>query len=391
MTTILKTPYVNSFECLGADCADTCCKGWGMQLDVHTKQKYEGTPELMEAVTTGEAEWIMKRDPNTDYCIKFQDGLCGIQAKYGADYLGDACHFFPRITRHMGEHLIMTASLSCPEIARLALFTTNDTDWKTGNIDRLPASLVDYTVEEIGANGGIAIHQAFIEACLCDDTPAERLLARFLSVVHSLRMLDMASWEAAVPFYLKNADGRLPPAEHDPNDAFNLLYALVGLVDASTATQRPRLERTIKEMEIALDASFTRNPLLIQTSDESYSAWVAMQRRWDAEWSPELNITLKRWLRAELSTNFFPFAGLGESMVERCLLIAVRFATVRLALQSCCVIHNGIPPEEEIIRVIQSLARFLGHLADPTLSLKIYEETGWTKEARLRALVGDFK
>ncbi len=391
MTAIRQTSYVADFECLGADCADTCCKGWGMQLDVHTKEKYADKPDLMEAVSTGEAEWIMKRDPETDYCVKFDNGLCGIQAKYGEEYLGDACNFFPRITRHMGEQMIMTASLSCPEIARLALFTDNDTNWKESTIDRLPASLVDYTIAEIGAEGGVNIHQAFIEACLVNNTNAERLLSRFLSVVHSLRMLDMNTWEAAVPFYLKTADLRLLPAEHSPNDPFNLLYALVGLVDASRPTPRPRLERTIKEMEIALDASFVKDPLRIQTSDNSYPAWHNMERRWRREWAPELDIVLKRWLRAELSTNFFPFAGLGSSMVERCILIAVRFATVRLAIQSCCVIHDGIPPEAEIIRVIQSLARFLGHLADPTLSLKIYEETGWTKEARLRALVGDFE
>jgi hypothetical protein len=39
--------------------------------------------------------------------------------------------------------------------------------------------------------------------------------------------------------------------------------------------------------------------------------------------------------------------------------------------------------------VIQSLARFLDHLADPTFSLMAYEEAGWHKEGRLRGLIGD--
>lgn len=391
MTAIHKTPYVATFECLGADCADTCCKGWGMQLDVETKEKYEKIPELQDAFDTGEAEWIMKRDPKTDYCTKFDNGLCSIHAKYGDDMLGDACNFFPRITRKVGSEMLMTASLSCPEVARLALLQENSTNNVEGTTNRVPASLIDYASSEISDTDMLAVHQGFVNACT-DDTAAssERCVSRILSVLVSMEMLGKNSWAAAVPFYLNNADSRLQASEQSLNDPFNLLYALVGLIEASRPTSRPRLEQTIAEMESALKVTFTKDPLMIQSNEDSYPAWQNMQQRWDDEWSSELDIILKRWLRAELSTSFFPFAGLGNTKAERGILMAVRFATVRLALQSSCVAHNGIPPEEEIIRVVQSLARFLGHLADPTLSLKIYEETGWVKEARLRALVGDF-
>ena len=71
--------FVEKFQCLGDKCEDTCCKGWGMQLDPVRKKLYEKeAPELMDAVTSGEAELIMKRDPETDYCVKFDDGWCSI-------------------------------------------------------------------------------------------------------------------------------------------------------------------------------------------------------------------------------------------------------------------------------------------------------------------------
>jgi len=354
MTEILKTPYVANFECLGADCADTCCKGWGMQLDIETKEKYDKIPELQDAFDTGEAEWIMKRDPKTDYCTKFDNGLCGIHAKYG-DLLSD-----------------------------------NSPNSVASDISRVPASLVDYASDTLSDDDMLAIHHAFINGCLNDTANAERTVSRILSVIISMEMLDSGTWAAATPFYLNNADSRLQPAEPNINDPFNLLYALKGLIDASRPTSRPRLEQTIADIENALDVSFTQDPLMIQTTDNSYPAWQAMEQRWRDEWSGALDTILKRWLRAELSTSFFPFAGLGDTMAERGILMAVRFATVRLALQSACIAHKGIPPEEDIIRVVQSLARFLGHLADPTFSLKIYEELGWIKESRLRALVGDF-
>lgn len=41
-----------------------------------------------------------------------------------------------------------------------------------------------------------------------------------------------------------------------------------------------------------------------------------------------------------------------------------------------------------MVEIIQILSRFCDHLADATLSLKIYSETGWVRESRLRAIVG---
>jgi len=40
-----------------------------------------------------------------------------------------------------------------------------------------------------------------------------------------------------------------------------------------------------------------------------------------------------------------------------------------------------------VVRIIQSLSRLLDHLGDPAFSLKIYAETGWIKEARMRGLL----
>jgi hypothetical protein len=65
----------------------------------------------------------------------------------------------------------------------------------------------------------------------------------------------------------------------------------------------------------------------------------------------------------------------------------VRFATFKLALMSASVIHKIELPEETVVRIAQSLSRFLDHLGDAYFSLKIYGETGWDQEARLRGLL----
>jgi hypothetical protein len=111
--------------------------------------------------------------------------------------------------------------------------------------------------------------------------------------------------------------------------------------------------------------------------------------RWQKKAAAALDGTLKRWIAAQLSMASFPFAGFGGDVLERAIILAVRFATVKLALKAQ-VDENGVPPPpEKVVEVVQSIARFTDHLADPTFSIMAYNEVGWSKERRLRALVGD--
>lgn len=360
-----------------------------MQLSAQTVAKYEAeAPELLDAVTSGEAEHIMKRDPETDYCVKFDKGWCGVHAKYGEDFLGDACHFFPRVTRKLGDAHLMTGSLSCPEMVRLGL--THGFDLVDGDTDRLPHSLKDYRHEALEQDKALQVHRFFLQAVIADDISPERAMAKLRSVAASMQAVDVASWGMAAEFYWKNADARLPTAEGNAADPFNLLNALQGLVGASKKTKRPRLDQTLSEMSLALETKLDWETLGITTGAGSLAAFEQMQNQWHTQWSAHFAPMLKSWLQAQLSVACFPYAGLGDTLTDRATLLGVRFATLKLALMSACAVQETIISEDDTVRVIQSLARFLDHLADPTLSLQIYSETGWVREARLRSVIGDY-
>ena len=382
---------VSAFRCLGDQCEDTCCKGWGMQLSQQTVDMYkEKAPELLDAVTSGEAEHIMKRDPETDYCIKFDHGWCGIHKDYGDSMLGDACHFFPRVTRKLGDAHLMSGSLSCPEIVRLGLVEKRGFVPVDAETDRLPHSLKDYRPAELQDEKAMEVHRFFLEAVLDEAHTPERAVAMVRSVAASLESVVVASWAMAVRCYWNNAASRLPIAEEKPEDPFNLLNALQGLIGASRKTARPRLEATLNDMAAALDTTLNWEALSIQTSTNSLNAYLQMRERWQNEWAEHFDSVLRYWLQAQLSIACFPFAGFGETLSDRASILGVRFATVKLALMAACQQKGGVIDEEQTVRVIQSLARFMDHLADPTLSMQIYHETGWTREARLRSLVGDY-
>lgn len=362
-----------------------------MQLSAQTVAKYQAeAPELLEAVSTGEAEHIMKRDEQTDYCVKYDQGWCGIHRDYGESFLGDACHFFPRVTRKIGDTHLMTASLSCPEIVRLGLIEQKGFLAQQAETDRVPHSLKDYRPDGLEQDKAFDAHQALLRAVVEETERPSRLMAKLRSVAASLQMVEPASWGMAVGFYWQNAATRLPIAEDHPADPFNLLNALQGLVGASKKTPRPRLMETIRDMEHALDVTLDWEKLSIHTTQQSLSHWQAMEARWRKEWADHFAPMLRHWIQAQLSVACFPFAGFGDSLTDRATILGVRFATLRLALMSACQQQGGLIPDAQTVRIIQSLARFMDHLADPALSLQIYAETGWTREARLRALMGDY-
>jgi lysine-N-methylase len=388
----IKQPaYLAKFKCSLDECEDTCCKGWGMQVDLEHKKLFENkAPELLDSITPdGEADLVMKRDPKTDYCVKFEDGLCGIHKSFGDKFLSDACHFYPRVTRELGDKLFMSAAISCPEIAKLCLFENNAFDIVDEEIARIPASLKHYAQNTDGKKD-IDLVKYFLDIAGDSSNSPERNLSIILTIAKSLSPQPKEKWPDAFSLYKKMADGLLMPPKRHFADIYRLINILVALVAASKKSDRLRLEETIATMEDAMQMRIDRKTLqIVNYAGEDVQAFSRIERKWEQGASEKMAPILRRWLQGQISMNCFPYSGFGNNLEERRIILAVRFSTVRLALM-CHMDENGNPPDEEtIIRIVQSLARFYDHLADPKLSILAYSEAGWNQDARLRSLIGD--
>lgn len=383
MTNILRSRVLSSFSCLGDACEDTCCQRWSMQVDEQTVCLYrDKAPELLQAVEpAAETPWIMRKDPTSGFCVKLEDGLCGIHKTYGPEFLGDACYFYPRATRRLGAHTLMTGALSCPEIVRLMLKEDAPGAMEKASAERLPHSLKDYVPEDMREDDALAVHNAFLRAAQDEHVGAERLCLRIASASRWLERTEKKDWAQAAPFFLEHNDMHIPPAAVRPEDPFNLLHALCGLIVASRKPPPPRLKQTIDAVERALAVRLDWDQVAIHTSDGSLNAYHTLQAQWQAGPGEQYAPLLRRWLQMQLALALYPFAGLGQTLSERITIIGVRLATLRLALMS------GADSLEAAVRITQSLARFLDHLADPAFSLQVYSETGWVQEDRLHGLL----
>ena len=102
--------YVNKFSCLAGKCPDTCCKDWQIILDEDAIARYASLPgelgEQVRAAMLTENGETRFRERGGNCVLLRDDGLCPLQAAYGAEY---------------GQTAELTLSASCPEAARLLL------------------------------------------------------------------------------------------------------------------------------------------------------------------------------------------------------------------------------------------------------------------------------
>lgn len=280
----------------------------------------------------------------------------------------------------------MTATLSCPEIARLALWGDNPFTPNTIDAPRLPQSLQDYLPEGLTAEQALGIHQLFLNAALEEGMTAEQSFLRMFAVSQSLARIPTDAWPDAAPFYFQHADASLPKPEPRATDPVYLLQALCGLVAAAKYAHHTRLMQTIADMEKALHVTIRWDTLAIATLPDSEYAAKALLARWRDTWRRQHTTLLKRYLAMQASLALLPFAGFGPSLPERVAIIGIRMATVRLALMSILDTAGSTATANDIVRAVQSISRFLDHLGSPDFSLKIYQETQWLSGSRLAGL-----
>ncbi|MGW7159310.1 flagellin lysine-N-methylase [Paenibacillus taichungensis] len=127
--------YMLDFKCIGSECEDSCCIGWKVQIDKTTytnltsvsqktlRDSFKSGIEKVEASSrTNEQFALMKMDGKTGCCSMLDEQkLCTIQASLGERYLAPICATYPRNIFWVNNEQEISAVMSCPEAARLAL------------------------------------------------------------------------------------------------------------------------------------------------------------------------------------------------------------------------------------------------------------------------------
>lgn len=201
--------YVNQFHCLAGDCPDTCCKDWQIILDEDALARYRAMPgplgeQVRAALVTENGETRFREEGGR--CVLLRDnGLCPIQAAYGAEALCRTCYTHPRFTEEYGQTAELTLSLSCPEAARLLL--THEAPLRIETQDD-GGPVVPNELDPELYPALLAARQAFFRLAQDRSRPIEDRLALILLLARRTQRLLDEGREELVPVLARRFGGR---------------------------------------------------------------------------------------------------------------------------------------------------------------------------------------
>jgi len=122
--------YYKDFRCIAADCPDSCCKEWTVDVDRASAERYRALEgdlgDRLRVVLQDTEDGTVMTIENGRCPMWRQDGLCRIQAELGHDALCRTCRDFPRLRHDYGDFVELGLELSCPEAARLIFYSPAD-------------------------------------------------------------------------------------------------------------------------------------------------------------------------------------------------------------------------------------------------------------------------
>ncbi|MBN8827865.1 MAG: flagellin lysine-N-methylase [Sphingobacteriia bacterium] len=376
--------FLSDFKCIGDKCPDTCCKGWDMQLDRTTKSMYEFMmPELKDIIDNNGDHFIIKRDSKTDTCIKLEKGFCSIQKKHGENTLSDACFFYPRTMHKVGQRYHASAGFSCPETTRLTLFGENPFLMVSTHYPRIPYILKDYSNLVIPVEKIDEIHQFFKN--LNDSEVTNKTLAKMLMLTRSLSNLPQEKWFDAINHLDKVALNLSPEIASQKLNPLYLLQSFIIIIKSCRKKITNRLQEVLnkaqQELEVKIDFETTDLIYDVDKFDFNNVTKKCLDNKLFVQH------IMKRWLKGEISCFFYPFSGIGRNTVQRTQILIVKYALNYMLLSLNLI--NCEDVQNTTIQTIQSVSRFIDHLSDEKLFLKIIESYGWLEDSKLLGLLED--
>ncbi|MDV4151158.1 flagellin lysine-N-methylase [Clostridium sp. AL.422] len=123
---ILKIKEYDQFKCTADKCKFTCCKGWDINVDNNTYNKWKEKDDLNYLLdnvrftkSNGENNYLIKKETRGVCPLLSDEGLCNIVINHGEEYLSSTCKSFPRITNDFEDVRELTLSCSCPEVVNI--------------------------------------------------------------------------------------------------------------------------------------------------------------------------------------------------------------------------------------------------------------------------------
>jgi len=410
---ILQPAYMGKFKCIGGACEDSCCRGWRVSIDKKTYLEYrrvkdEGLKAMMDKHIKRERKEDVKSDDayarvgleNGNCPFLDAENLCVIQSKLGYEGLSDVCAIYPRIYKMVDKKLERGATLSCPELARVALFNEEGIAFEeveeAPSIGRIPPrapalapSLTKFAAKPVKFFWEVRLF------CLSILQNREYAIGQRLMLLGMLCRkiddLDKASGVEELPAMLERfgADvesGSLKAELDTVEPKFEIQMRLAKeLTDERLKTELVASQTYLAVvMETLAGIGFvvgTEPEAIVKTYKENRETYVAAYLKDKA-------YVLENFVVNEFFAHLMPF-GSGETTWDSYLFLCVLYGMVKLHLNGVAGCRKGLT-DETVVRIIQPFSKTVLHNGKfiPNM-IKRLKENGFDTLAWMAILVGD--
>lgn len=390
--------YMQEFACIGSACEDSCCVGWKVNIDEDTYKKYRQvrdadlTFRLQKRVTRNRSTPSeqnfakIKMDKDGNCPMLNEEKLCSIQVKLGEDYLSNTCATYPRTTNNVNDVLERSATVSCPEIARLALLNPNGIDFdeivepRSTRYGLIPELHTADRKNEASAKKYLWELRIFTIQVLQNRnySLSDRLilLGMFYQKAHQLEETGEVDQIPQIISSYTNIidDGTLrDDLAAVPAKQYIQLQLMKEVVDSrfKAGIQSKRFLECYSEMLRGL--GYITNEDLSVVPDNYNEAYETYFK----PFMDEHEYILENYLVNYVFKNLFPFTS-SHGMFDNYVMMVVHYALIKLLLIGTGSFHKGLTTEQAV-KVIQSYSKMFEH--NPLMLRRLFnllKESGYT-------------
>jgi len=368
------------FRCIGADCEDTCCVGWGIPVDRETYDKYQNYPHRIgDKALSSLVEINTARSSTGDFakirleearCPALHQDLCSIQQTLGESYLPDLCSKYPRVLNAIGSAVERSLHLSCPEAARLVL-DPGAMVFHECSEERLPHRSGSLNLIAGDPDDRLyRIRTLLIELIQERSLPLWQRIVCLGFAIDRLAGVDLARAVPVLEDYLKSLrqgslDGLFTDLKADP--AFQM-ETVLDLVVARIGTDytSPRFLECYKDFMRGL--AWTPESTMEQLADRYYLSSQSIFLPFVRRHEHLLENYLINYIfgtvfpyRSRLLDRKFAIDSSRESMRHSFVLLAVHYAIIRAMLIGMAALHKDNLSTQHVVKLVQSYSKAFLH------------------------------
>ncbi|MUG23697.1 lysine-N-methylase [Paenibacillus macerans] len=376
---MLVPAYMEEFSCIGSSCEDTCCAGWKVTIDQATYKKYnkvrsEIKPMLDKHIkrnrsgrgTENYAQIVLGPDKFCPFLN--EQKLCGVQLKLGEEYLSNICVSYPRVSNIVNGVLEKSATMSCPEAARLALLNPDGIEFNETEESVEVRNSINKRLHTATVNDG-QIERYFWELRIFS---IQVLQNRNYSLAERLIFLGMF-FQKAEHYLGENRLQEIPQliasytAMMDGQEIGNILTDIPALA----AIQMELLKNLIDQRVISgvhskryLDCfgeflhgiKYTKDDSVEEISDRYQAAY-------HDYYQPFMNkheYVLENYLVNYVYINLFPLSR-DKQLFEEYIMMVIHYAMIKMHLIGMAGFHKENFSLDHVIQLIYSFSRVVEH------------------------------